>query len=61
MLRNEMYHRFRFTTRRRARFAVMQHIEMFYNRKRLRSTLGSRTPAQVLAERHTQTATATAA
>jgi putative transposase len=45
-LKNEMYHRYRFPTRKRARFAVAQYIELFYNRKRHHSTLGYRTPAQ---------------
>jgi hypothetical protein len=29
-LKNEMYHRYRFTTRARARFAVAEYIEVFY-------------------------------
>jgi putative transposase len=45
-LKNEMYYRYRFPTRQRARFAVAQYIELFYNRKRHHSTLGYRTPAQ---------------
>lgn len=47
-LKNEMYYRHRFTTRARARFAVAEYIEVFYNRKRLHSTLGYRTPSDVL-------------
>ena len=43
-----MYHRQRFTTKARARFAVANYIEVFYNRKRMHSTLGYRTPAQAL-------------
>ena len=50
MLKNEMFHRYRFATRAKARFAVMQYIEVFYNRQRLHSTLGYRTPAAVHAE-----------
>ena len=46
MLKNEMYYRYKFPTKRRARFAVMQYIEVFYNRQRLHSTLGYRTPRQ---------------
>ena len=59
MLKNEMYHRTRFATRARARFAVMQYIEVFYNRRRLHSSLGYQTPATAWAEHQThQTATA---
>ena len=58
MLKNEMYYRQSFATRRRARFAVMQYIEVFYNRRRLHSTLGYRTPAETRAAYYAQTATA---
>ena len=58
MLKNEMYYRSTFPTRRKARFAVMQYIEVFYNRKRLHSTLGYRTPAEARAAYNSQTATA---
>ena len=58
MLKNEMYHRQSFTTRRRARFAVMQYIEVFYNRRRLHSTLGYRTPAETRTAYYAQTAAA---
>ena len=53
-----MYHRWRFPTRARARFAVAESIEVFYNRKRKHSTLGYRTPAQALAEYQPDVATA---
>jgi putative transposase len=56
-LKNEMYYRHTFTTRARARFAVAQYIEVFYNRRRLHSTLGYRTPFEALTE-HRQAATA---
>lgn len=56
-LKNEMYHREMFPTRARARFAVADYIEVFYNRKRLHSSLGYRTPA----ETHRDHLTATAA
>ena len=49
-LKNEMYHRQAFPGRTRARFAVADYIEVFYNRQRLHSTLGYRTPAEVLTE-----------
>lgn len=55
-LKNEMYHRYKFTTRARARFAVAEYIEVFYNRKRLHSTLGYKTPAAALAQHQTATA-----
>jgi transposase InsO family protein len=49
-LKNEMYHRDRFPTRARARYAVAEYIEIFYNRQRLHSSLGYRTPAEALIE-----------
>ncbi len=52
-LKNEMYHRFTFATRARARFAVADYIEVFYNRRRLHSTLGYRTPAEALNDHRT--------
>jgi putative transposase len=55
-LKNEMYHRQKFTTRARARFAVAEYIEIFYNRQRLHSTLGYRTPAEVLHHSRLRTA-----
>lgn len=45
-LKNEMYHHEWFPTRRAARFAVAEYIEVYYNRQRLHSTLGYRTPAE---------------
>ena len=53
-LKNEMYHHQHFATRARARFAVAEYIEVFYNRIRLHSTLGYRTPAEALTEFRTQ-------
>jgi transposase InsO family protein len=50
-----MYYRQHFGTRARARFAVAEYIEVFYNRKRLHSTLGYRTPFQALTDHHTVT------
>jgi transposase InsO family protein len=52
-LKNEMYYRHSFATRARARFAVADYIEVFYNRRRLHSTLGYRTPFEALTEHHT--------
>ena len=53
-LKNEMYYRYTFPTRARARFAVAEYIEVFYNRRRMHSTLGYRTPAQALADHQRQ-------
>jgi len=52
-LKNEMYYRHTFATRTRARFAVADYIEIFYNRRRLHSTLGYRTPFEALTEHRT--------
>ena len=55
-LKNEMYYRHRFPTRSRARFAVAEYIEVFYNRQRLHSALGYRTPAEALNHSRLRTA-----
>ena len=57
-MKNEMYHRELFPTRARARFAVADYIEVFYNRKRLHSSLGYRTPAEAHRDHLTTTAAA---
>ena len=49
-LKNEMYYRQSFPDRARARFAVADYIEVFYNRKRLHSALAYRTPAEALTQ-----------
>ena len=49
-LKNEMYYRQIFPSRARARFAVADYIEVFYNRQRLHSTLGYRTPSEALTD-----------
>jgi putative transposase len=51
-----MYYRQSFATRARARFAVAEYIEVFYNRQRLHSTLGYRTPAEALTHYQLRTA-----
>jgi putative transposase len=56
-LKNEMYYRQSWPTRARARFAVADYIEVFYNRRRLHSSLGYRTPLEVLTK-HRAAATA---
>jgi transposase InsO family protein len=57
-LKNETYYRYTFPTRARARFAVADYIEVFYNRRRLHSTLGYRTPTEALNEFRTAAAAA---
>jgi len=52
-LKNEMYYRTAFATRACARFAVADYIEVFYNRRRLHSTLNYRTPLEVLTDHRT--------
>jgi transposase InsO family protein len=52
-LKNEMYYRQTFVIRARARFAVAEYIEVFYNRRRLHSTLGYRTPFEALTDYRT--------
>lgn len=48
-LKKEMYHQQHFPTRHHAHLAVMDYIEVFYNRRRRHSTLDYRTPAQTMA------------
>ena len=45
-LKKELVHRQHFKTRRQAAAAIFEYIEVFYNRIRLHSTLGYRTPIQ---------------
>ena len=46
-LKTELVHRTQFSTRREARAALFEYIEIFYNRRRRHSSIGeSRTPAQ---------------
>lgn len=59
MLKNEMYHHQRFSTRARAHLAVADYIEVFYNRRRRHSTIDYRTPAQVMNDFFTRTDSAT--
>lgn len=56
-LKNDMYYRQSWPTRARARFSVAEYIEVFYNRRRLHSSLGYRTPLEALTE-HQRAATA---
>ena len=48
-LKTERVHEARFRTRADARAAVFESIEVFYNRQRLHSALGYRTPAEARA------------
>ena len=57
-LKNEMYYRQAWPTQARARLAVAEYIEVFYNRKRLHSTLGYRTPYEALTDHRIPAATA---
>lgn len=45
-LKTELVHRTRFRTRRGAKAALFEYIEVFYNRQRRHSSVGYRTPAQ---------------
>ena len=45
-LKNELVHRTVFATRAKARRAIAEYIEVFYNRTRLHSGLGYTTPAE---------------
>ena len=46
-LKNELVHRTIFPTRAKARRAIAEYIEVFYNRVRLHSALGYKTPAEI--------------
>ena len=45
-LKTELVHRTRFSTRREAKAALFEYIEIFYNQRRRYSSIGYRTPAQ---------------
>ena len=45
-LKTELVHRTRFSTRREARAALFEYIEIFYNQRRRHSSITYRTPAQ---------------
>lgn len=51
-LKNELVYPTAFPTPRHARRALVDYIEKFYNRQRLHSALGYRTPAEVEAEHY---------
>ena len=45
-LKTEHVHQLRFHTREEARAAVFEYSEIFYNRRRVHSAVGYRTPAE---------------
>ena len=49
-LKTELIHRQQWPTRMQLRAAVFEYIEVFYNRRRLHSAIGYKSPAQVEAE-----------
>lgn len=49
-LKNELVYRTSFSTRKKARLAIAEYVEVFYNRERIHSAIGYKTPAQVEAE-----------
>ena len=57
-LKNELVHRTVFPTRDKARRAIAEYIEVFYNRQRLHSGLGYKTPLEVATEHQQKTALA---
>jgi putative transposase len=57
-LKNELIHRTVFPTKKHARRAVAEYIEVFYNRTRLHSGLGYKTPAEVAQQYHQNNANA---
>lgn len=50
-IKEELIHRQSWATRALARHAVVDYIEVFYNRRRLHSSLGYLTPAEYEAQR----------
>jgi putative transposase len=46
-LKNELVHRTAFPTRRHARRAIAEYVEVFYNRQRLHSGLNYQTPTEI--------------
>ncbi len=48
-LKKEHVHQARYRTRAEAKAAVFDYLEIFYNRQRLHSGLGYRTPAETRA------------
>ncbi len=59
-LKSECVHPAQFRTRAEAKAAVFEYIEVFYNRQRLHSALGYRTPAEARASMEASTIRAAA-
>ena len=53
-LKNELVYRTSFPTRKKARSAIAEYIEVFYNRERLHSAIGYKSPAEVESEYYKQ-------
>ena len=49
-LKTELVHRHTWKTRAELRAAVFEYIEVFYNRKRIHSSIGYKSPAQFEAD-----------
>jgi len=47
-LKNELVYRTSFPTQARARTMIAEYIEVFYNRQRIHSALGYKTPAEII-------------
>ena len=55
-LKTECVHRIRFKTFKQAKAALFDYIEVFYNRQRLHSTTGYKTPLEAFNEMIAQAA-----
>lgn len=53
-LKSDCYHQHTFATKSQARMVIADFIEVFYNRQRLQSTLGYKTPAETKTECYTR-------
>ncbi|RSM40795.1 hypothetical protein DMB66_56785 [Actinoplanes sp. ATCC 53533] len=50
-LKNEMVNRTVFPTKAHARDAIVRYVELYYNRQRIHSALGYKTPYEILSGR----------
>ena len=57
-LKNELVYRTSFPSQTKARTMIAEYIEVFYNRQRIHSALGYKTPAETIAAWHETQATA---